>query len=363
MKKTLMLTALAGAVLLSGCGNKKDAYTNTYKENSPSGDYAEVNTEANGGDTAEAVNYKQSISKTIDTKMLVYTCDISIDVLEFDKSVDKIHELLNNYNGFLESEVYSDGGDTSQWKYDDSEKWKTLSAIIRVPSAVFYDFCNDIEEVGDLRRKNSSVENLNSEYSDLKTTLAIYEAKEKRYTDLLADIKNEKEAIEVENELTNIQIEIARIKTRMNNIENDVAYSYINLTVNEVREYTDKPVVKRNDTFGQRFKNTVSETWDKFLMFLEDVLFVIIRILPYLLFIGLFALIIAKIVKLISKAAEKRRKKRPAPVRSMPPQMPTQPWPPQQAPSQQMPPPPPVQGPPKPPANPNNGNNTNADSK
>ena len=62
-------------------------------------------------------------------------------------------------------------------------------------------------------------------------------------------MKSESEAISVENELTNIQVEIAKIKTRMNNIENDVAYSYIDLTVNEVREYTAEPVIEKTDTF------------------------------------------------------------------------------------------------------------------
>ena len=161
-----------------------------------------------------------------------------------------------------------------------------------------------------MRKKNASVDNLTTEYSDLKTTLSIYEAKEDRYLEMLKEIKDQNKAISVEEELTNIQIEIARIKTRMNNIENDVAYSYVDLTLNEVREYTDKPVVKKTDTFGQRLSNTLSSTWSTFLSFLEDALFVIIRILPYLLLIGIITFIIVKIVKLIVKASEKSKKKR-----------------------------------------------------
>ena len=322
MKKALLITALAGTILLTGCGDNKsqDTYSATYADNS-AGDYSETFTKAESGenDDASQINYKQSDVRTIDTKMLVYSCNMSIDVLEFDKSVDKIHELINNYNGFLESEVYSDGGNTSQWLYSEDEKWKTLNAVIRVPSAKYEDFCRDVEAVGDMRRKNASVENLSTEYSDLKTTLSIYEAKEKRYIELLSEISNEKDAIEVESELTNIQVEIARIKTRMNTIENDVAYSFVTLTINEVREYTDKPVVKKNDTFGQRLKNTVSDTWDKFLDFLEGALFVIIRLLPYLLLIGIIVFIISRIVKLISKINAKRAKNRPPkPVRNYP---------------------------------------------
>jgi hypothetical protein len=127
---------------------------------------------------------------------------------------------------------------------------------------------------------------------------------------MLKEIKDQNKAVSIEQELTNIQIEIARIKTRMNNIENDVAYSYINLNVNEVREYTEKPVVKKTDTFGQRLSNTLSGTWSSFLDFLEGALFVIIRVLPYLLLLGIFTFIIVKIIKLIIRASEKSRQKR-----------------------------------------------------
>ena len=195
---------------------------------------------------------------------------------------------------------------------NDEQKWKNFHATIRVPSAKYDDFCKSAESVGDMRKKNASVDNLTTEYSDLKTTLSIYEAKEDRYLEMLKEIKDQNKAISVEEELTNIQIEIARIKTRMNNIENDVAYSYVDLTLNEVREYTDKPVVKKTDTFGQRLSNTLSSTWSTFLSFLEDAtpIVIITDTRSYLLQIGIITFIIVKIVKLIVKASEKSKKKR-----------------------------------------------------
>lgn len=320
MKKRLTALALSGLFLLSSCGDGKNYETApaiTAENNADTaydnGGYAqeEAAEEYEADGEAEAVSYKQSEVKAIDTQMLVYSCDMSIDVLEFDDSVDKLHGLIEKYKGFIESETYSDGGNTSQWRYTDDQKWKTLTAVIRVPSSSYDDFCNDAENVGDMRRKNSAVQNLTTEYSDLKTTLSIYEAKEKRYIDLLSEIKNESEAVSVENELTQIQIEIARIKTRMNGIENDVAYSYINLTLNEVREYSAEPVIERTDTFGQRLKNTVTRTWSGFLEFLEGLLFLIIRLFPYLVVLGIFLFIVLKIRGAVKRAKASRRAAEP----------------------------------------------------
>lgn len=337
MKKSqLTAAALACMCLLASCGAKAEnaAFTADAPRYAMQGDESsaddygqeyeanEASSEESRSDysmSAEAAEYKQADVKAINPQMLVYSCDMSIDVLEFDESVDRLHDLISRYKGFIESEHYSDGGDTSKWQYADAQKWKTLSTVIRIPSASYDDFCKDAENVGDMRRKNASVQNLTTEYSDLKTTLSIYEAKEKRYITLLADMKSESDAIAVENELTNIQIEIARIKTRMNNIENDAAYSYINLTVNEVREYSEEPVIEQTDTFGQRLRNTVSGTWQRFLEFLEGLLFLIIRMLPYLLLLGIVLLLLIP----VGKAIKKKKAARSA--AKVPAQMPAQP--------------------------------------
>ena len=342
MKKSLLTIALTGTMLLTACGSgskSADMETSPYNfksDNAVSG-YFETDAPAEDSDSYEnedstALSYKQSEIKAINTQMLVYSCDMGVDVLEFDQSVNKLHELINIYGGFIERENYSDGGNSSRWQYSNDQKWKTLTAVIRVPSLKYDEFCKEVENIGDLRSKNASVQNLTTEYSDLKTTLSIYEAKEQRYLDLLSELKDEQDAIRVENELTDIQVEIAKLKTRMNNIENDVAYSFINLTVNEVREYTEDPVIERTDTFGQRLKNTVAKTWDSFLYFLENLLFVIIRMLPYLLLIGLIVFIIIKLVKFFAKLAEKRNKKKY--VQRVPQPIPPQPIPPQPIPPQ-----------------------------
>lgn len=334
MRKILLPLALASTILLTSCGSGMKAADRADKNSfAPQADNAaeyksdESYADSEAYETPEisSISYKQSEVKAINKQMLVYSCDMSIDVLEFDKAVDKIHDLINNYNGFIESENYSDGGNTSKWQYSENEKWKTLHATIRIPSADYDDFCKSAEDIGDMRRKSSSVQNLTTEYSDLKTTLSIYESKEKRYLDILAEIKNEQDAIEVENELTNIQIEIAKIKTRMNNIENDVAYSFINLTLNEVREYSEKPIIERTDTFGQRLKNTISKTWSSFLYFLENLLFIIIRVLPFLIVFGIIIFIIIKIIKFFSKRNKEKLQQR---MQQAPPMMQGAPMPP-----------------------------------
>ena len=168
MKKTLLAAALASTLLLSACGsNEKNTMSafDAAPRNAEAGEYyksddnAELETNAPSElEEPELLNvdYKQSDVKVINTQMLVYSCNMSIDVLDFNKAVDQIHEYIKSYGGFIENESYSDGGDTSQWLYNDEQKWKTLSTLIRIPSASYDDFCKDVENVGDIRKKNAS---------------------------------------------------------------------------------------------------------------------------------------------------------------------------------------------------------------
>ena len=307
MKTKAIISASLCALLLTACGssmstdkasNAASAYgdysAEDYYDYDSSIESASDTTMADGSESDSTLSAEQ-----IKKEMLVYTCNMTVDVLEFDDAVAQFKESLDSYGGFVESENYNDGGSDSRWYYDDIEKWRTYSATVRVPSADYEEFCNNTAELGDLRSRNSYVENVSSEYYDLSTTLEIYEAKEERYIALLATITEDEYAVSVERELTDLQVEIAKIKTRMNEIKTNVAYSFVNITINEVKEYTAEPV--KTDTFGQRLANTLSETGSGFLVFLEDLLFFIIAVFPYLILIGIIAFIVIFIIKKTKK--------------------------------------------------------------
>lgn len=279
-----------------------DSYEESYYE---SGDYSDNTVYA-----AEADETKQAgvSGSDINREMLVYSCTMNVDVLDFEKASENFRVKLEQYQGFVETENLSDGSSYSRYYYGDEEKWHTYTATVRVPSRVYEDFCDAVADLGDLRSKNASVENVSQEYSDLSTTLEIYEKKEDRYLEMLANARDEVNAVAIEDKLTDIQVEIARLKTRMNQIKTDVAYSYVYVTISEVKEYQAAPVKK--DTFGQRLVNTLKDAGSGFLEFLEGLLFFIIYAFPYLVLFGLGIFAVVKIIKALKNASGKRKEKK-----------------------------------------------------
>ena len=315
MKKRLFSTALIIVLILSGCG----AGNKGSDRSSGNGSFSNANTAASASETetggfidydsaagmpaesapepveisGSAMGSETSAGRTadeIDREMLVYSCSMSIDTLDFTSTINSFKVLLDQYGGFVEFENYDDGGSYGRWYSAESEKWQSYSATVRVPSRNYEAFCNSTGNLGDLRSRNASVQNLSSEYNDLSVSLEIYEAKEERYIALLAGITEDEYAIAVERELMDLQVQIATIKSRMNKINTDVSYSYVYITINEVKEYVSEPV--KTDTFFDRLLNTLSDTGRGFVEFLETLLFSIIRLLPYLILIALLFLVI-----------------------------------------------------------------------
>ena len=312
-------------LLLTACGSSQAAsdtapaigYANgisesrSYSEDTNgyySDDYSYASDEAYASedyDSADVPSYDAAASDStaepnaVSKEMLVYSCTMSVDTLNFETSLSGFRNALDTYGGFVEQENFSDGGSEGRWYSSSEEKWKSNTATVRIPSKDYDNFCNAAGGLGDLRSKNASVTNMSQEYSDLSTTLAIYEAKEARYLALLADITEDEYAIAVEKELTDIQIQIANLKTRMNTIETDVAYSYVYFTLNEVKEYKAEPV--KTDTFAERLSSTLSSAGEGFLSFLEWLLFVIIYLAPYLVFLGIVAAVVIFIAKSVKK--------------------------------------------------------------
>lgn len=308
MKKSrICMLLLSVQLLLTGCGSaaetmsdyasdvsaSKEAYSEETYDLAEGASDAEANASDAGGGSLSVTENRTDLS--IDREMLVYTCNISIDTLDFEKSIGDFKDSLEQAGGFVESESYDDGYYGGSYVVDEELKDRTYTATVRIPADKYNSFLEGANELGDVRSRSATVENVSQEYSDLGTSLEIYEAKEKRYINLLSDITDDEYAVEIEKELTELQIQIAQIKTRMSKIETDVAYSYIHMTIHAVKEYEKAPA--RTDTFGQRFVNQLHNTWEGFLLFLEGTLFVLIGAFPYLMIAACIVLIVLKIRK------------------------------------------------------------------
>jgi hypothetical protein len=114
--------------------------------------------------------------------------------------------------------------------------------------------------------------------------------------------------ITVQERLSEVQYQLNSLNTTKRTMDTDVAYSYVNISVSEVMEYSQDTTPTKTNTFLDRLKNTLSDTWTGFLAFLEWLLFLVIRLIPYIIIIGIICYIFRKkIRKSLAKHKEKKK--------------------------------------------------------
>lgn len=341
-KKILSLFAVGLMLLCTGCGSnksedvnidQKEATYNSFESdmdvneavqesaggfsNSYSDDSVELATEEataaaaeegsyTDGDTTGTTQAKENRMGKISKEMLVYRGELRVDTLDFNTSVSNFKALINEKGGFIESESYTDNySGNSYYAIDEASKHNLYTATVRVPSNAYDAVMNSATNLGDVRSRNSNVSNVTQQYSTYQSQLEIYETEYSRYLKLLENATDDEYALMIENELFDIQIQIANLKSGITNIENDVAYSYINITIKEVSEYEEEP--EKTDTFFDRFKNTCKDSWNGFLEAMEEFLFWIVMNIYGII---VFAVIVFIVWRLLRKIRVKKGGKR-----------------------------------------------------
>jgi archaellum component FlaC/major membrane immunogen (membrane-anchored lipoprotein) len=317
-------------LLLAGCGNSKsadyseaeDTYSGEYDSDYDADVYDEDSAQVNGAgidadydgeessetqsESASADNAKEgsaSTEKSVSKEMIVYRGNLVVDTLDFEKSVSDFKKLLDSADGFVESETYTDDADvTNHYVVPDESKNNIYTATVRVPSSEYNSMMDSGTTLGDLRSQSSNAENVTKQYGTYQSELEVYQTEYKRYMQLLENATEDEYALKIEQELFSLQVKIADLKSNMENIETDVAYSYIDITIHEVSKYADTPKV--TDTFFERLKTTCRTSVERFLSFLEGILFFFIMAWYYL-------VILAVIVVLIVRKCRKKKKTAP----------------------------------------------------
>lgn len=326
-KKTVMLLlTFCLAVSLSGCGGDEARKNEVQKEstaggsvddatsqddgmNSSSGEaepdtdgqeIAEGEVEAGSAEkregTGENKNEENASAQQqkVTKEMLVFRGKVTVDTLHFDQSVEAFKQMLNQADGFVETENFSDDGDLSDYlMVEEEEKHNLYTATVRVPSTQYDTMMNGTGNLGDVRTKSSNVQNVTQKYSTYQSQIKIYEAEYQRYLKLLEKASEDEYALQIEQKLFDLQVKIADLKSGITNLETDVAYSYIEITIKEVKEYQEKPV--RTKTFLDRLKHACKTSWNVFLSLLEAILFCLIYTWYYIVILLILLFVVFKL--------------------------------------------------------------------
>jgi hypothetical protein len=179
----------------------------------------------------QAGNTDTAASQSIDTK-LIKNASIAIEVPkgEFEKKFFEVVSLAEQNNGYVSN---------SQSYSDPDGKMTSGVVTIRVDKDRFDSVLSKIKQMGEVDSISIYVQDVTQEYVDNESRLRNLEAQQKRLLDLMEMSTSVKDSIEVQRELSNVEGQMEVIKGRQNYLDNLVAYSTIDVYIQEPQPITE----------------------------------------------------------------------------------------------------------------------------
>ena len=305
------ISALLLAMTLCSCGSS--SYSSDYDSGSYAGasaDYEmmdyyaadelgyapamQAKTANGSGRTNNSETATESDAKETSEK-LVYRGSVNLETLKYEETVKAVREKISEYKGIIEQENSWDNDDS--WTYTDGRKRtknRTLSLTLRIPTESFQSFMNDMEGTAKVTSKSQSVENISRRYNDNSIEIEALRVQQERLLKMMDEAETVEEMIMVEERLSEVQTSLNQKLSYQSSMDKDVQYSTISLNVNEVQEYTPAKDELPVGNFGKRFVETVKDSCEYFIYFLQNLLLFLIRIFPFAVVIGLIAYLIRK---------------------------------------------------------------------
>jgi len=322
MKKTLSLCLVCIiAILLCACGAADKAvmsnegsyggYDKGYDYDSPSAvapDAPTMDAPNKWDDFSDSSESLDSITsaelESLDSRKLIKNGNFILETLDFDKTIADIEALVSSLGGYVQnSNVSGTGAVTSG--YVQSRK---ATYTFRLPVGGFGSFEASLATCGAVTSRNVYVDEVTEYYYDTEARLSSLQLQEQQLLTLMEKADKLDSVITLQKELSNVRYEIERLQGTLRRLDNQIAYSTINVTIREVQEPT---VIKTPPkTLGQRISYAFNDTWDYIVESAENF---VVFFLGNILLLVFWAAIIFVALLIIARRIRRRKASKLAP--------------------------------------------------
>ena len=233
-----------------------------------------------------------------------------METTQFEQTVSSFEEKVKSYGGYTQ---YSDVSGSTDYAEDGSSRLinRFASYTVCIPAEKLDAFLAETTALGNVTSNNKSAENVTSRYTDFETRKNSLLTEEARLLELLEQADKVENLIALEERLAQVRYEIESIQSSLNDLDRRLAYSTVNLYLQEVRGYRSSAPV--TVSFGERMKNAFGDGWDNFVDGVQDLAVGLAEsIIPLAIFAAVVVIVIVLIrkkVKKTKKAAERRAEK------------------------------------------------------
>jgi hypothetical protein len=286
MKKitVLILVMLILLSTLVSCGASGDGNAMNPGSQSPSIE----STEKGDGNVSLAPDANEDYERKI-----IKTYNLTLETKNYESVRDAIVTAAKSLGGYIADSAEKDTVN-NQGKKD---RYATFT--VRVPSEKVDEYVNNISQNVSVISKRLSTQDITAAYYDLESQLESLLEQEARIEKLMDEATNYNYLLQLDDKLTSIRAQINNINKQIQMYDKSVALSYVYITLDEVVEYTE--IVEEEPSFGSRIASTFVQSFKNFGVFCQELLIIIIWMLPMFMVIGIGAVVLIVLIRLRDK--------------------------------------------------------------
>lgn len=229
---------------------------------------------------------------------IIYKYNLELETKDFDQFLEDTNKNIQTLGGYIENSQV--GGKS----YNEDNVTRTGNIVARIPSNQASRFLDYIKKAANITNSEQSSENVSLQYVDAQSRLDTLKIEQDRLSDILKNTKDLDSIVTLESRLTDIRYEIEKYQSQLRVFDNQVEYSYVTLSIQEVQHISK--VVEKKPTFFSRISNGLSENLRDVGNGFQSFLVWLIVSLPYFLIWGVIILAITLIVRAIVRKYSKK---------------------------------------------------------
>ena len=237
MKKLALLVLLVLALAVSACssGGSESSAGST-----GGGGAAEGSVEASpgGGRSKESDRAVSSSAVPQVGPQVVKTASLRLGIAHgsFEDKVGEAHAVADSYAGFVVESFASQGT---------GKRIAEGSLVLRIPAESYDSALSRLRELGKVESLEESGQDVSKEFVDLNARIRQLRAVEAQLLELLQRAEDVPAALAVQNQLSQVQLDLEQARGRLQYLDNRVAFATISMSMHELGV-----VAPQDDGFG-----------------------------------------------------------------------------------------------------------------
>ncbi len=277
-----------------------------------SGNYADdmdFAPEVEKGESSDGVSYAPEgvipdESKEATARKIIRTFTVYGETKEYDSALSAINSSIAAYDGYIsESKVTG-----ASYSYKGNSYSRQAYLVIKIPAENLDAFISQIGGSLNVTSSSSTQQDISEAYYSIEARMKTLETERESLLAMMESIDTAKDYdfwYTLQKKISETEQQIAEYQALLKSYDGQVSYSTVNLTVQEVIEYT--PIEEEEPTFGDRIAEAFVESWTNFGEGCMDFAVFLVSAFPTLLIFPGIPAVIVVIVIVVSRKKKKKK--------------------------------------------------------